>query len=163
MPQPPLQLDRLFFTEVRVKASTAASGTPSQGQVQTTVSLFENQANARAWQARVEIRVSPTEAQQVPYEIHLVAFGQFTISDERSDRSHAAQLVAVSGASIIYSAAREYLAVLTGRGPWGAFQLPTVSFMNVKVEGPAAVKARPSSKRSGQKTGVRRSPQRSRR
>jgi hypothetical protein len=89
----------------------------------------------------VEIRVAPTESHQIPYEIRLIAFGQFTVADEKIERPRAAQLVAVSGVSIIYSAAREYLMVLTGRGPWGAFQLPTVSFVDARVNQVAPAEA----------------------
>jgi preprotein translocase subunit SecB len=154
MRQPPLQLDRLFFAEVNVKSGSAFSSEPAEAEVKTSVSLSDSKENERAWQARLEIEVTPKGDRQIPYEIRVVAFGQFSVTDEKLDRPHAAQLVAVTGASIIYSAAREYLSLLTGRGPWGPFQLPTVSFTDVEValegqeaSGSAPEQARPKSRR----------------
>jgi preprotein translocase subunit SecB len=154
MRQPPLQLDRLFFAEVTVKSGSTFSSEPTDAEVKTSVSLSENKENERAWQARLEIEVTPKGERQIPYEIRVVAFGQFSVTDEKLDRPHAAQLVAITGASIIYSAAREYLMILTGRGPWGPFQLPTVSFTDVEVglegqetSGGALEQARPKSRR----------------
>ncbi|MDR9770472.1 hypothetical protein [Acetomicrobium sp.] len=35
----------------------------------------------------------------------------------------------VTGASILYSSAREMLAYISSRGPWGTCKLPTISFI----------------------------------
>ncbi len=43
----------------------------------------------------------------------------------------AADMVRVTGSSILYSAAREFLLTLMGRGPWSPMMLPTISFMEL--------------------------------
>jgi len=43
-----------------------------------------------------------------------------------------AQLAATTGASMLYSAARQYL-LLASRTPWGQLSQPTMSFANVSL------------------------------
>jgi len=42
----------------------------------------------------------------------------------------------VNGTSIFYSGLRDFVATITGRGPWGSPLLPTVSFVDLEPEGP---------------------------
>jgi preprotein translocase subunit SecB len=67
--------------------------------------------------------------QGVPYNIHLVALGHFKVHPEWPDPD---KMVSVNGASILYSAAREFLITITSRGPWGQISLPTKSFNQLK-------------------------------
>ncbi|MCX5893162.1 MAG: hypothetical protein NTW80_09360, partial [Deltaproteobacteria bacterium] len=38
-------------------------------------------------------------------------------------------MVHTNGAAILYSSTREFLLMITGRGPWGGFYLPTTNFL----------------------------------
>jgi preprotein translocase subunit SecB len=62
-----------------------------------------------------------------PYSFRIVLIGFFNVAKtypaERVDL-----LVSVNGPSVLYSAAREILATVTGRSPLPAIALPTVSF-----------------------------------
>jgi len=59
--------------------------------------------------------------------------GFFRWSTEGQPEDQVAQIVAVNGASILYSSAREYLLMITSRAPWGQLSLPTMSFADVAV------------------------------
>jgi|MTBAKSStandDraft_2_1061841.scaffolds.fasta_scaffold18845_6 preprotein translocase subunit SecB len=65
------------------------------------------------------------------YDIHLVVWGNFSVSPKWAEPE---KLVRINGASILYSAAREFLITITSRGPWGAITLPTISFNQKKKD-----------------------------
>ncbi len=65
------------------------------------------------------------------YKIHLVVIGYFEVSPKWPAPE---KLIEINGASILFSAAREYLITITSRGPWGALMLPTISFNNSSKE-----------------------------
>lgn len=58
--------------------------------------------------------------------IELVAVGFFEVN---SDWPDPLKLLKINGATILYSAAREFLITITSRGPWGAIPLPATSFL----------------------------------
>jgi len=58
--------------------------------------------------------------------VELIAIGFFSVNAEWKDPL---KLLEVTGASILYAAAREFLITITSRGPWGAIMLPTTSFL----------------------------------
>ena len=76
---------------------------------------------------------APDSGTEEPYHIHCQIVGQFLV-DEALDREDLDRLVAVNGASILYSSLREMLLIVTGRSAWGAMQLPTVNFNRLDLE-----------------------------
>ena len=74
------------------------------------------------------ICVPPLELKKYffPYAIHLVVVGLFTIDKKFPDHE---KLLRVTGASMLYSAAREFIITVTSRGPWSEVIIPTVSFL----------------------------------
>jgi len=60
--------------------------------------------------------------------------GIFTV-DETFRHDHLERLIRVNGSSVLYSAMREFVALFTSRGPWGAVKLPTVNFRLLDPEG----------------------------
>ena len=57
--------------------------------------------------------------------------GIFEISPEWP-KEKVMDLLKITGASILYSAAREFLLITTSRLPWKPVMLPTISFAQVK-------------------------------
>jgi len=51
-------------------------------------------------------------------------------------KAEVAEVIGVNGCSMLYSSAREYLLLITGRAPWGQVRLPTMSFNGLSM--PAA-------------------------
>ena len=125
--QAPLELKRYFFPLIHVAADPQYE--PGRGEdkvnfdVKTSVTREENND---IYQVAVEIIAEPEdEDHRIPYSIHLIGVGLFAVSENWDDPE---KLLKINGASMIYSAAREFLITVTSRGPWPPVILPTISF-----------------------------------
>lgn len=99
-------------------------------QFDAEVGLSES-ADGGLYQVTVEITsIEPMETDKGknPYDIHVVALGHFKVHPDWPDPE---KLVRINGASILYSAAREFIITITSRGPWGAITIPTKSFQTI--------------------------------
>lgn len=86
------------------------------------------------------------------YWLRLVLVGFFRVA-EGFPVEHAETLVKVNGPSLLYSAARELLAMITSRGPYPAIVLPTVTFQTIaeksdQQKGKGGVKSKKPSTKS---------------
>jgi preprotein translocase subunit SecB len=126
MKNSPLQLERLVFTKVIVRADP--SGNP-QGEwtVHTSHEVVAKQKDRRKWIAALDVTVKPKGDVKLPYEIELQVVGHFTVSQQWAEEK-IDQLVGVNGCTILYSAAREMVSNLTARGPFPSVLLTSVSF-----------------------------------
>lgn len=125
MSTPPLQLEQSLVTRLLVEAEPGFSpggevAPPSRFQIE----VAHSSAPRERWQVRLALRISPDKQHPGPYRIELDMVGFFRLATD-VDKDEAARLLGVTGASILYSAAREHLLMVTGRGPWGPMQLPT--------------------------------------
>ena len=68
----------------------------------------------------------------LPYKIALQVIGQFAVEPAEPDAEKLEKLLRFNGGSMLYSAAREMVLIVTGRGPWGPYALPTVNFQTLK-------------------------------
>jgi preprotein translocase subunit SecB len=123
----PLQLKQYFFPHVEVTADAQFKSTKKPIKPFFDVKTYvDNDENNGLYQVMLEITVEPeNDKSRVPYSIHLVAVGLFEV---RPDFPDPEKLLGITGASMIYSAAREYIITITARGPWPKFILPTISF-----------------------------------
>lgn len=124
--QAPLEIKRYFFPLVHVAADPQYElGTGMDKvnfDVRTSVTKDENDL----YQVAVEIIAEPEdEKHRIPYSIHLIGVGLFTVSEKWKEPE---KILKINGASMIYSAAREFLITVTARGPWPPVILPTISF-----------------------------------
>ncbi len=122
----PLELKRYFFPLVHIAADPQYE--PEKGMervnfdVRTSLTKDENDL----YQVAVEIIAEPEdEEHRIPYSIHLIGVGLFSVSKEWKEPE---RLLKINGASMIYSAAREFLITVTARGPWQPVILPAISF-----------------------------------
>lgn len=92
-----------------------------------TPQFLQNKDNPRLWQVRLNIKFGGKPGTRALHEGEIEFVGLFTVIDEVPEEKMA-HLVAVTCPSILYSSAREVVALLTGRGPYKAFLLPAVSF-----------------------------------
>ena len=133
--QPPLQLERSFFTKLQVEADPRHKAGESRVSMKAEPALSVLDDTASRWQIDLDIAVGPEAgAPPPPYRIHLHLIGLFTFHDESRKEEEKARILAVTGVSILYSQAREMLLMLTSRGPWGPFQLRTVSFVDARPQ-----------------------------
>lgn len=131
MLKPQLQLERSFFTRVEIAADPQHTPGRFGLEVKTAQTIGSTSQDGSHWIVEISISVAGKEGMPVaPYRINLHCVGTFAFSDATISDVEKERLLAVTGASILYSQAREYLLMLTARGPWGPLQLPTVSFID---------------------------------
>lgn len=136
MAPPPVQLEESYYDVVSLEASPDhvpdPLAEPSESEAQITVDLATVDTSPGVWRVSLDIRhaESDDETPRYRYRLRVVGFFRWTGADEAE--AEVAQLVAVNGASILYSSAREFLLLVTSRMPWGRLSLPTVSFADVE-------------------------------
>lgn len=128
-----LQLERSFFTAIQVEADRKHMLGQGEVEVRTSQTFGQATQDGSRWAVELDLTVAgKPNSTPPPYHIHLHSVGNFTFAKTDLGQADKARLLAVTGVSILYSQAREYLLVLTARGPWGPFQLPTVSFVDAR-------------------------------
>lgn len=100
--------------------------------------------------ALVEIETRTPPEIRFPYDFRVVLVGYFRLAIEPADeeRQYAMSALKTTAASILYSAARELIAVVTGRGPYPAAVLPTVV---ITLDEPAEQEQPAAAKKVGRK------------
>lgn len=137
MAGPPLQLEESFFDTVRVDAvpehSPSTEGRPQRHGVQVHIDLATLDDSPGMWRVALDLTDKDVDGETPRYRFRLRIIGFFRWSGAEGSEQDVAQIVAVNGASILYSSAREYLLMLTSRMPWGQITLPTMSFAGIAV------------------------------
>lgn len=140
-----LQLEGYYVTELtyKVRPSTGEPQFHMQGSIgvqhiglyQADPLTIDVQAAAtqhpqdlNRWQNVLTISSQNPPERKYPYDFQITLVGYFTVS-EQVPAERREGFVKVNGASILYSAARELLATVTGRGPLPSVVLPTVVFV----------------------------------
>ncbi|MBU4260620.1 MAG: protein-export chaperone SecB [Proteobacteria bacterium] len=124
----PLRLENYFFPHISVTADPEYVGAETD---EVTFPLVQSELQEtdkpNNFQLAINIFVEPKNQEKpIPYIIHLVAIGMFSVADNWPDKE---KLLKINGASILYAAAREFLITITSRGPWPCYTLPTYSFL----------------------------------
>lgn len=131
----PLQLETSFVSKLEILADPGFRPEDEfAAEVRTAVGLDSDKDEPGLWHLTLKVILGPQPDERAPYSGELHVHGFFRFLDDEVPLERAAQLVAVNGASMLYSSAREYLLLVTSRGPWPAVQLPTVSFLDLKPE-----------------------------
>ena len=129
---PPLQLEHYFFKRLLVDAHLPDGGEEPDFdcplEVSTHVELYPHLEDEDRFQLRLIIERDASELPPGAYQVEIEIYGFFSVSDDRVQKDKES-MVRITGASILYGAAREHLLTVTGRGPWPALMLPTVSFV----------------------------------
>lgn len=135
--QPPLQLEESYFDIVNVEAvpehKPAARGESLQHEIVVQLNLATIDDQPGFWQVSLDIEGKDDASAPPPYRFRLRSVGVFKYTGDDQPEPEIAKVVGVNGASIVFSSAREYLMLVTSRGPWGQLRLPTMSFANLKV------------------------------
>lgn len=124
----PLLLETHFFTKVIVEADPSYN--PEKGDshfnITTNINVGQHKEDPRRWQVILGLQTNPKA--KTPYKIKIECVGLFTVSHDVKEEMMG-PLVRANGTSILYSSAREFLLLVTGRGPWAPFYLPTTNFL----------------------------------
>lgn len=137
MAQPPLQLEESYFDIVSLEAApeyvSDAEARPRRHGVEMQLGLATVDDSPGVWRVSLDIRHKDVDEEAPRYRFRLRIIGFFSRCSEEQPEDEIAHIVAVNGASILYSSAREYLLMITSRAPWGQLSLPTMSFADVAV------------------------------
>jgi preprotein translocase subunit SecB len=126
-----LQLKEYFFPYVEVAADPKITdmNDAAKSDFMVNVDTLPIDKEENKYQVTLEVVSQPeSEEKRQFYAIKLISVGFFQVTPEWQDKD---KLLRVTGASMLYSAAREFLITITSRGPWGAIMLPTASFLKI--------------------------------
>ena len=130
----PLQLDHYFFAEMHCKASPEPPdhdvdnfGPVDPAHFSTEVRMFKGESDPNSYQIQLAVKTVEESAPDAAYDLLLHIIGYFRV-DPDYEHERLEHLVQINGASVLYSAARDFVLTLTSRGPWGPLMLPTVNF-----------------------------------
>ncbi len=134
MSKAPLRLKNYFCTEVSLKANPNFKYEDFKEEnidfsVKSNVRVGTLKQNPLDFQVMLDVKIEPIDERPLPYDVSLALVGFFEVDPDYS-ATPPADLVRVTGSSILYSAAREFLLSLMGRGPWEPLMLPATSFLH---------------------------------
>ena len=90
----------------------------------------------RTWQVVLEVDLRPEDpTRSTPYTAQIIYTGIFTVVPEYPT-DKVSDLVAVTGASILYGAAREMIANVSSRSSRGMITLPSITFAKLGTTPP---------------------------
>lgn len=132
----PLSLDLSYPTLIHVVSDI--EGACEGYDVESDIEVAQSKTQERRWRVQLAIKFSAKGTAVAAHKGEVTYVGIFTV-DPAYPVENIPRLVAVNAPSILYSAIRELVALLTGRGPLRTVQLPAVSFIeNTLVAAPAA-------------------------
>lgn len=139
-----------FDREVQAQPSEV-----SPPRLQVSVHAEHNDDNSLRWRFELSIESNDETAENFPYTFGVTLVGLFRI-DEGYPADNAEMLARVNAPSVLYSAAREMLTAVTGRGLHPAILLPSASFVPVQESdaAPPDAKSSGSSRKSSKRKRV---------
>jgi preprotein translocase subunit SecB len=128
MKNSPLRLEKLFFTRVFIHAHP--EGRPdAKWEVEAVPEIVRQSDQARKWAVSLRVNIKQAGDKKPAYHGEIEIGGFFSV-DEGWPEDRMEQLVHANGCAVLFSAVREMVCNVTGRGPWPMLVLPTVSFVD---------------------------------
>jgi hypothetical protein len=146
----PLRLKELFFPQVSVKAlvPNAPENAPRELDLDALdISfVFDFDSTGQIANAGVGIATKNTSAETTEptslYQVQIEVYAKFEVVGPEHTDALAVYLRKFAAASALIGAAREQIALMTARGPWGVVMLPMISMD--RVVGPPPKKSEPA-------------------
>ena len=138
----PLQLDESYILEVIVKANedvVSADFKPSDIRINAEPTYLQSEADPLKWEVDLSVLFFGSNEKPVPYSGRVICKGFFTISHTLDEKTQK-RIVAVNGPAMLFSAAREIVANLTGRGRFGKMLRPSITFLDERKRFEPALK-----------------------
>ena len=145
----PLEILQHEFTEIAVRSTLPRDeGSFGAGTLEVEREQTRQSDDKNIWKLVLRVAFHESEADETPppYEGHLVIQGLFRVHEKYTH--DADRLIHITGASILYGAAREMLANLTARSANGMISLPSVSFMDASANSTQALPKKKKAARS---------------
>lgn len=131
-----LQLDSYFVQEVffqaKLKRKSTETPDPKPRDLMTEVAIGENKDEPLSKMCRLTVELADNK-KSLPYDFKVVMVGFFNI-DPKCDESFRGNLFSINAPSMLFTAAREILLLLSSRSSIGPVMLPTVVFPGVKID-----------------------------
>ena len=135
----PLRLKELFFPQVSVKAMVPAKPETIARELDLDdleISFgLDFDATGQIANAGLKVATknpsSETAEQTSLYQVEIDAFASFEVISPEHIDDMAVYLRKFAAASALIGAAREQIALMTSRGPWGVMMLPIISMDRV--------------------------------
>lgn len=128
----PLVLKHSFITEFHLV--TRQDYDPKKGHkynmknLQSDVKYLTSKKHPGVWQVPLNLKYKPQPGENVPYGFTIIIVGFFEIRSGWT-KSRRESLIRINAPAVLYGAARELIAILSGRGPWDPILLPSVNFL----------------------------------
>jgi preprotein translocase subunit SecB len=131
MSSPALRLEGYFYERLAVEANPAwPAGKPPAMGVRVNVEVGQRKDERTRWRIVMDVHgQTDREGEPIAYAIDLRCQGFFVVETSQGEEGKARELVQVTGASMLYSAARDMVLTLSSRSQFGPVVLPTISFL----------------------------------
>lgn len=122
----PLQIQHHFFSTVNIQANV--DGKPN-GVISVNTSFGANALDETRlkWEVRLEVELAAMSEVKPFYTGKIECIGHFTVSPE-FPKEKTEQLVIINGSGMLYAAIREFVLIITSRGPFPPVNLISQSF-----------------------------------
>lgn len=134
----PLRLKELFFPQVSVKAlvPTAPEKAPRELELDSLSISFALDFSTDGKTANAGLKIASKDMAKdaennILYRVEIEAFAKFEVIGPEHQDDMAVYLRKFAAASALIGAAREQVALMTARGPWGVVMLPIISMDRV--------------------------------
>lgn len=136
MAETPLQLEYSIFPVAKIQAypydNEIETKEPSIEEAIPFVSQMDEEG--RRWSVLLKIRSNEkTDDELLQFSYEFEAFGVFRwegkIPEKETDQKKLSEIIAISGASILFGGCRDYLSFMTSKTPYLNYILPTVRFI----------------------------------
>ncbi|MGZ0654506.1 hypothetical protein ACWPKS_02775 [Coraliomargarita sp. W4R72] len=122
----PLQLISQDTLEVTIKASAPGDAFGS-GNIEVDREVEQSGEDPNRWAVMLDVTLQAVEGEAAPpYTGHIKLLGFYKVHEDYQGDSD--RLIRITGASMLYGAAREMVSYITARSPNGMLTLPSVSF-----------------------------------
>jgi preprotein translocase subunit SecB len=126
----PLHLEKYFFTKIHIDACQNSCEKAGKGLFTTQVTCMKHKDADRKWMVQLDLQQIKEKDDGCPeYSFRVEVVGFYEVREDYPTEK-AEMLVRANGPALLYSAARELIATLTGRGPFASVNLPTVTFID---------------------------------
>lgn len=138
----PLQLLSQDTLEVTIKASAPGDAFGS-GNIEVDREVEQSGEDPNRWAVMLDVTLQAVEGEAAPpYTGHIKLLGFYKVHEDYKGDSD--RLIRITGASMLYGAAREMVSYITARSPNGMLTLPSISFYD---EAPAKKTAKKAAKK----------------
>lgn len=152
----PLRLEHYLVTAFSFAANREfEAGYPNAGELRPSdlrveVNPLRHEEHPNKWMFELIVELPIQKEQHQPYSFRIELVGFFEVAAEYP-KQRAELLANANAPAVLFSAAREIVATMTGRGPYPAICLPSVMFLTPpapeKPKAPAKATVRSKSRK----------------